>query len=146
MKTSAACLVGAILLTAVTATGAKPDSSAIKAMLGNAVFMGAGTFSCGRVVEDYTNFQSRTDLSSWPMEMGWVEGFLSAENSDLGINLEAFTDRAGVDQWLLNYCRQHPVTTFLMAVISAIVGPLDMAGKIHDRQKTLGTKAHGRAR
>lgn len=85
-----------------------------------------GIRSCGTFVEDKTPYKMQTGAHS--QDMAWVLGFLHGIDSWNPYDTQQY-DYNGLDLWLENYCRKHPLDQLANAAnqfYAAIGGRLPM--------------------
>jgi hypothetical protein len=88
---------------------------------------GIGAQSCGefvRVIDDMHSNSS--DFNDHYAFISWAQGYLSQYNNLKGNNILRSSDPTGIQLWLYNYCRVHPLENFdsaLDAMINELSSP-----------------------
>jgi hypothetical protein len=107
------------LLLAVCPSGAQAANG------GKFMAYGAGTSSCGKFVADFDGSQSsQTSMVERVKALEWVEGYLTyLDKFDKGVaDILASTDVNGMELWVYNYCRSHPLENMTQAADALIAG------------------------
>lgn len=100
-------LIAAVVIGSLITTGVIAESRTY----------GAGVRGCGQYVTALKNAETG-DRSGAEQYLQWALGYLTAGSLVSNIDfLRSVKDRDSVELWLGNYCRAHPLETFLQATI-----------------------------
>jgi len=98
-------LIGAVLVGLILPSVAQKRTS-----------LGFGKVPCGT----WTDERSKNTNVAWAMQ-NWALGFLSGSNWTSDIDLLEGHDAKALYGWLDNYCRDHPLDSFPLAVTKLAV-------------------------